>query len=429
MLAGARPNFSALKQGRFVVRQKFLAILVVGLVAALGLGSAWAADKPILIGAPVPLTGPYASDGEQMKMALELAVAEKNAAGGLLGRKLELTLGDVGGLEAEKIKAVGERLVGAGANVIITGYDDGGVDTKVFGEYDMPYLHGNAMTLCTQPVAENLEKYGNVFQYTYNDKAYGMDADKYLFGLGQEMGWKEPNKKIAIIKVDYAYNIMPADEFAKLAAAKGYEVVVNETVPFGMAEWGPILSKIESADPAYVTFWHLDPTDAARFIQQFSEHFKDDGLNALVYMQYTPSIPEFIKLAGKSAEGVIWVGSAFGFGPKFEDYKKRWMAKFKTEPAGMYAEATRDAFDMWVAAVEKAGCVDCYPKVIENLRATVHKGLCADYKFDLRDQSILQTDEYMPLVWFQIQDGKNVKMRPAKYNEGGKYKLPPWIKK
>ena len=81
-----------------------------------------------------------------------------------------------------------------------------------------------------------------------------------------------------------------------------------------MAEWGPILSKIESKDPAYVTFWHLDPTERRpRFIQQFSDHFEDDGLNALVYMQYTPSIPEFIQLAGKAAEGVVWVGGRLRF--------------------------------------------------------------------------------------------------------------------
>jgi branched-chain amino acid transport system substrate-binding protein len=399
------------------------ACLITGLPAE----TTWA-EEPILIGCPMPLTGAYASDGEQMKMAMELAVAEKNAAGGLLGRQLELKFGDVGGLEAEKIKAVGERLIGAGVKVVITGYDDGGVDTKVFGEYDVPYLHGNAMTLCTQPVAENMAKYWNVFQYTYNDKAYGVDAAKYLFGLGDSMGWKAPNRKIAIIKVDYSYNIMPADEFAKLAQKAGYEVVVNETVPFGMAEWGPILSKIESADPAYVTFWHLDPTDAARFMQQFGEHFEDDGINALVYMQYTPSIPEFLQLAGKSAEGLIWVGGAFGFGDKFEAYKKRWMAKFKTEPAGLYAEATRDAFDIWTEAVEKAGCVDCFRKVADNIRATRYSGLCANYKFDPGDQSVLQADEYMPLVWFQIQDGQNVRMRPAQYHQGGKYKLPPWIK-
>jgi branched-chain amino acid transport system substrate-binding protein len=119
------------------------------------------------------------------------------------------------------------------------------------------------------------------------------------------MGWTPPNKKIAIIKVDYAYNVMPADEFAKRVEQDGYEIVINETTQFGVAEWGPILSRIESAHPAYVTFWNLDPTDAARFIKQFSDRFGEDGIDALVYMQYTPSIPEFLQLAGKSADGLV----------------------------------------------------------------------------------------------------------------------------
>ena len=408
--------------------QHFWPSVIVSILIGLLIAGPALAEKEILVGCPLPLTGPYASDGEQMRMALELAAAERNAAGGLLGHKIELKFGDVGGLEAEKIKAVGERLIGAGVNAVITGYDDGGVDTKVFGAFDIPYLHGNAMTLCTQPVAENPDKYWNVFQYTYNDKAYGVDAAKYLFDAGRQMGWQAPNKKIAIIKVDYAYNIMPADEFAAITKKDGYEVVVNETVPFGMAEWGPILSKIESREPAYVTFWHLDPTDAARFIQQFVDHFDYDGINALVYMQYTPSIPEFLQLAGDAAEGLIWVGGAYGFGEKFQDYRRRWLEMFKTEPAGMYAEATRDAFDIWATAVEQAGCYDCYKKIADNIRNIEYEGLCANYKFDPRDQSIFQSDEYMPLVWFQIQDGKNVKMRPERYNEGKPYQRPPWIK-
>jgi branched-chain amino acid transport system substrate-binding protein len=408
--------------------KNLISLVSIGLLFCMVfIGSAFAKD-PILIGSPLPLTGPYASDGEQMKMALELAVEEKNAAGGILGHPVKLKFGDVGGLEAEKIKAIGERLIGSGVNAVITGYDDGGVDTKVFGAFDIPYLHGNAMTLCTKPVAENMDKYWNVFQYMFNDVAYGVDANEYLFDVGSQMGWKAPNKKIAIIKVDYAYNIMPADKFAEISKKDGYEIVVNEIVPFGMADWGPILSKIESKDPAYVTFWHLDPTDAARFIKQFSEYFGDDGLNALVYMQYTPSVPEFIHLAGKAAEGVIWVGGSFGFGDKYKDYKKRWMKKFKSEPAGLYAEATRDAFDIWAAAVEKAGCYDCYKKIADNIRSSQYQGLCANYIFDPRDQSIIQSDDTMPLVWFQIQDGKNVRMRPARYNEGKAYRMPSWIK-
>jgi branched-chain amino acid transport system substrate-binding protein len=405
-----------------------VAVLIGILICSAAWVTAHAAEKPILIGAPIPLTGPYASDGEQMKMALELAVAEQNAKGGLLGRPLELKFGDVGGLEAEKIKAVGERLLGSGVDAIITGYDDGGVDTKVFGASDVPYLHGNAMTLCTEPVAKNKEQYWNVFQYTYNDKAYGVDAAKRIFSeVPQEMGWQEPNKNVAIIKVDYAYNIVPADEFARLAKEKGYDVVVNETVPFGVAEWGPILSRIESKEPAYITFWHLDPTDAARFIQQFAERFKGDGYNGIVYMQYTPSIPEFLELAGDSAEGLIWVGGKYGFGPKYEDYRQRWVNKFGKEPAGMYAEATRDAFDIWVGAVEKTGCVDCYKNVADEILKTEFSGLAANYKFDPYDQSIVQSDEYMPLVWNQIWEGKNVKLAPSEYKQG-QYQKPPWVK-
>jgi len=408
-------------------RWSLLVAMIMGGIIWVAIGSA-GAEEPIIVGSPLPLTGPYASDGEQMKMALEMAAAEYNAAGGLLGRKIEIKFGDVGGLEAEKIKAVGERLIGAGAHAIITGYDDGGVDTKVFGQYDVPYLHGNAMTLCTEPVAREPEKYWNCFQYTYNDIAYGINAINNLFTVPEKMGWTPPNKNIAIIKVDYAYNVMPADEFAKRAKKLGYEVVVNETVPFGVAEWGPILSRIESKQPAYVTFWHLDPTDAARFIKQFVDRFGTDGIDALVWMQYTPSIPEFLELAGKSADGLIWVAGAREFGDKYEDYRKRWVARFKKEPAGLYSLATRDGFDIWANAVKRAECVDCYREIAREIREAVHEGIAAIYVFNPIDQSALQGEHLMPLVWNQIWDGKHIQMEPKSFKKGD-YRKPPWMKK
>ena len=67
-------------RGKTVLTAVMVGLAVCCLIAR---GSA---EEPILIGSPLPLTGPYASDGEQMKMALELAIEEQNAAGGLLGR-------------------------------------------------------------------------------------------------------------------------------------------------------------------------------------------------------------------------------------------------------------------------------------------------------------------------------------------------------
>lgn len=405
--------------------------LLLAAIALLALGvmlGGCGGKKEILVGAPMPLTGPYASDGEQMRMALEMAIAEKNAQGGLLGRPLKLVPGDVGALEAEKIKAVGERLMGMGVDVVITGYADSGVDARVFGEYDVPYLHADAMTLGTEIVAQNLAKYGNVFQYCPSEVSYGYDAAANLFRMPEKMGWTPPNNKIAIIKVDYSYNVLAADKFAELARQQGYQIVVDEITQFGVVEWGPILTKIEQTQPAYVTFWNLDPTDAARFIIQFREKFGAKGLNALVFMQFTPSIPEFLTLAGPAAEGVLWTASINPVGAGVEDYRRRWIERYGEEPKSIYAYVTRDGFDIWVNAVEQAGCVDCYDKIIKIIRETRYSGLAGTHQFNPTDQQSLYGEDLIPTLWYQIQNGRHVIIAPAKYANGTPV-LPPWIKK
>lgn len=406
---------------RFISLGLLAAILTASLLGCGGGGA-----DTIKIGAPMPITGPYASDGEQMQKALEFAIEEQNAKGGLLGKKLELIPGDVGALEAEKIKAVGERLVGEQVDVAITGYADSGVDAKVFGEYDMPYLHADALSADTDLVAQNPD-YRNVFQYCPSEVSYGVDAAENLFKIPEILKWTPPNKKIAIIKVDYSYNVMAADKFGVIAKEAGYDVVVDELTQFGVVEWGPILSKIDEAQPAYVTFWNLDPTDAARFMIQYKEKFGDKGLNALVYMQYTPNIPEFYELAGDAAEGVLWTSSLNAVSADVPKYTDRWKAKFGEEPKSIYAYATRDAFEIWVKAVEKAGCSDCYEKVIENIRAMQHDGMAGHYVFTENDQQAKSGVEFLPTLWYQVQNGKNVVMGPDAF-KAGDYVMPYWIK-
>ncbi len=189
--------------------------------------------------------------------------------------------------------------------LVITGYADSGVDARVFGEYDMPYLHADAMSQDTDVVAQNLEEYGNVFQYCPSEVSYGYDTAETLFTIPDKMGWTPPNNKIAIIKVDYSYNIMAADKFAELAQQQGYEIVVNETTQFGVVEWGPILSKIEETQPAYVTFWILDPADAARFMIQFHDRFAENGINALVLHAIYPQYPRVFNLGWRICQWFI----------------------------------------------------------------------------------------------------------------------------
>lgn len=407
-------------------RWNFIFMTTFFLLSICSIGSTVAEEK-ILIGAPLPLTGPYAADGEEARNALTMAVEETNAKGGLLGKKLELKFGDIGGLEAEKIKAVGERLIGAGVNVVITAYDDGGVDTQVFGQYDIPYLHGNANTLCSDPVAQNPDKFWNVFQYTFTNLDYGVDAAQYLFQLPAAMGWKSPNKRLAIIKVDYSYNLVPADELKRRAEKMGYDVVIDELTPFGIAEWGPILSKIKAKQPSYITFWNADPTDAARFMIQFRERFKSSGFNGLLYMQYTPNVPEFIELTGDLADGLIWVTGGMIENPTRTAYNKRYETRFKQPPMGLYATITRDAFDIWSRAVKRASCYKCYVEIARNIREAPYEGMCGQYVFKPTDQSAIAGEYLMPITWHQVRGRKSVIVGPGHLKKA-EVRLPPWIK-
>ena len=406
---------------------KMKGIILTCLVIAIGilLGAPAFAEDDILVVSAIPQTGPYASDGEQMQKALEMAVAEYNAKGGLLGRQIEVKFGDVGGLEPEKIQAVGERLMGDDPDAVITGYDDSGVNTRVFGKFKQPYLHCVAMTEATKPVAENPD-FRNVFQYCPNDTAYGINAAENLFNVPEAIGWKEPNKKLAIIAADYSYNVFAADAFKEKAEAKGYKTAIYEIVPFGVVEWGPMLSKIKQEKPAYITLWVLDPADMARFMIQFREAFKKEGIDSLVFMQYTPAIPEFLQLAQENAEGVIWTTSIGPVGQGVDDYNARWEKRYNEPPKGIYAQATRDAFDMWVKAVEEAGCVDCYDKVEENIRKMTYAGMCGTYKFDPYDQAAFSSEDGIPMVWHQVWDGKHNRTGPGKLAEF-QYKKPPWL--
>ena len=66
-------------------------ILAAAAVATVGIGTAQADIKIAVHG---PMTGENAAFGEQMRRGAEMAVADINAKGGVLGQKLVLSIGD-----------------------------------------------------------------------------------------------------------------------------------------------------------------------------------------------------------------------------------------------------------------------------------------------------------------------------------------------
>ncbi len=106
-----------------------------------------AAADTIKIGAPIPQTGPFASDGQVMQKAIQLAVDDINKAGGLTGQQIEVLWFDIGDLTPDKLQAAAANLIDRSkADFIVTGYGGFGPDIPAFCPQGVPFVHADGVT-------------------------------------------------------------------------------------------------------------------------------------------------------------------------------------------------------------------------------------------------------------------------------------------
>ena len=96
-----------------------------------------------------------------------------------------------------------------------------------------------------------------------------------------------------------------------------------------VSDWGPLLSKVRDTNPAVFFSVDYNPAENASMIKQWMAN----PINALVYQQYGPSVPEYLELAGDAANGVIWA-TVLGFlpDPIGQDWVDDYKAKFNDDP-------------------------------------------------------------------------------------------------
>jgi branched-chain amino acid transport system substrate-binding protein len=116
-------------------------VVIIGLVALMSLSLP--ASAQIKIGGVVPLSPPGAVDGgRSMQQGMQMAADEVNAAGGLLGQKMELLIGDTSGIP-EKGVAVMERFITGDKVVAVTGEFHSSVglaEMEVAHRYGIPFV-------------------------------------------------------------------------------------------------------------------------------------------------------------------------------------------------------------------------------------------------------------------------------------------------
>lgn len=381
------------------------------------------------IGSASPVSGPYSGDGQEMTRGQELAVADINARGGVLGRELEIVVGDVEDLAPEKMVATARRLTNDGVAAVFSGYTSTtSAEFDVYGEYGAPMFHLNTFQPNADYVADNAIE--NIYHSCPTEVWYGPGFILFMQRLIDSGVWTPSSESAAVITSNDPYSISIAQTVEADLRELGWDIVVSEEVTAPLTEWGPVLARIRQNPPGLIFHSDYIPGDLASFQQQF----RSDPTPSLMYQQYGPSIPEYLELAGSDADGVIW-STVIGTLPDDigEAFKDRYREEFGAEAGLSQAGAQYDLVHLWAQAAAMTGDPVDFEGVNENIKRMSYRGVSGTYRYKPGElTAIPYPDEVsdpslgMPHLTFQIQDQVQVLIDPFPY-EQGEFQLPEWL--
>ena len=399
-------------------------MMAVGVAA-----SATAADKIAKIGVLAPMTGDAAADGEETLRGVQLAVDEINAAGGVAGYKFEVVLGDVKDQTADAVVSAFERLSGTeDLHAILTGYaTQSNFEIQYMAEANMIYLLAGNSTQTRAMASEDPDKYSTIWSYSPSFDAYETELLPVIEGLASSGKLKLANKKIAIVSSDNAYSKTIYAGIKKSFAAAGWTVTVDEIVPSGeINDWRSLLTKVRNDPPAVIVNTDWMPSNAATFISQFME----DPTDSLVFIQYGPSVPEFLELTKDKSTGVVYnlLGGPLMSpkNPRAAEVIAKYTAAYGVE-SGPYGIGLYEMTMVYFDAVAKAGDPADRDAVARAIGETDKQVAIGRLKFDHATHLSMQGNDFVPIQFYQIWDGKRTLFYPDQYATGA-FQAPPWMK-
>jgi branched-chain amino acid transport system substrate-binding protein len=347
--------------------------------AAMAIAFAGAAQAELKIATAGPMTGPYASFGDQMARGAKMAVADINAAGGVLGQQLSLAIGD-DACDPKQAVAVANKFVADGV-VYVAGHFCSGSSIPASKVYE------EESVLQISPASTNpklTEEGGdNVFRVCGRDDQQGIVAGNML---ADEFG----GKKIAILHDKTAYGKGLADETKKQLNSRGIKEAMYEAYTAQEKDYTAVVSKMKAAgiDVFYVGGYH---TEAGLMIRQAREQ----GYGVQLVSGDALVTDEFWKITGDSGQGTLMT---FSPDPRKNPDAAPVVAKFKAQnydPEG-YTLYTYGAIQAWAQAVEKAGSTDL-EKVIATLRTNKFNTVLGQIGFDMKGD--VTAPGYVWYVW------------------------------
>lgn len=402
-------------------------LTITTLVALAGLPTLAQAEV-IKIGVLAPVTGAAASDGQEMVNGAQLAVDELNAAGGVAGYTFEIAVGDTGDMSAASVATTTERLLAdRQLGAVVTGYASGSnFEIEMMAEQDMIYLLSGNTSQTHDIIAPDPDAFPTIWSFMPSYDAYNTRVVPMIESLSENGAVALSEQSVAIISSDNPYSKTIAEGLVASFESAGWDVTVNDLVPFGeIGDWRGFLAKVRQNPPAVVINTDYLPGNAATFMSQFMEQ----PTNSLVFIQYAPSVPEFIKLTKDASSGVLYNYLGGALPPSVSDRAAKVMEAYETaygnEP-GNYGPVLYEEVMLYADALASIGDPEDRLGIGEWIGSASKETVSGKLEFDPATHLAIQGSDHIPLQFFQLQDGKRVLFSPESYATGA-FVTPPWM--
>lgn len=405
--------------------------LFMGAVAAVALSysAVFAQADVVKIGVLTPLTGKAAADGQEVVNGAQLAINELNAAGGVGGHTFELVVGDVGESSADAVATAAERLLSDRAmGAVLAGYASGSnFEIEIMAEQDMIYIVSANSAQTEGIIKPNPENFGTIWSLTPSYSGYNTEIVPVIEKLSASGKLNLPNKKVAIVASDNPYSKGIAEGMAEAFKTAGWEITENDLLPFGeINDWRAFLAKIRQNPPSVLINTDYVSSNAATFMSQFME----DPTNSLVFIQYAPSVPEFLELTKEKSSGVVYnlLGGVLNTpkNPRAAEILEKYKAAYGNE-SGTYGVALYEQVMIYADALAKVGDPSKRKEIGAAIGETDKQTAMGRVQFDPKTHLSIQDNEHVPIQFYQIRDGERFLFYPDQYATG-EFAQPGWMK-
>lgn len=315
-------------------------LLLVGAVAIATLAGAHDAAAEILVGFAGPLTGETALGSEGMQNGVELAVAELNAAGGVLGQKVTLDLAD-DYCDAEQALAAARKLVADRVAVVI-GHICSGTAIPASLLYEAAGIP--LIALAANPVLT-----GRGLRLTF--RVAPRDDVNAEF-TAEHMVRELAAKRIGIVHDSRVYGRGLGELVRQSLEELGTPPVLFEAVQPGQLVFADLIQRLRGAE-IDVLYYSGYPREIGLLRRQMGEA----GFDPLTITSGANSSEEYDLIAGQAAEGTLVVALRRFNTAEFSQFEASLRATYQMDP-DLRAARGYASVKIWAQAVLAAGTTD-----------------------------------------------------------------------